>query len=293
MRSEQEMMELIVRVAEKDDRIRAAYLGGSRCNPNVPQDIFQDFDIVYVVEDIRPFRKDPGWIDVFGERLLMQCPVENDLAMGLPCDPENAYGYLIQLADGNRVDCFLQTPAESRKDLASSRLKRLLLDKDGLLPEIPEASDVTHWVKKPTPAEYQSTCNEFWWLLLNVAKGLWREEILYAMDMLNHCIRPELFRMLSWQVGIQKQFSCSVGKCGKYLDCFLPKQVWEDYLETYPTADIPSVWKAVDAMCSLFSDTARSVGEQLGYPYPAKTEDGSLKYVNSVRFLPKDAKDIF
>ena len=108
MRTEQEMMELILDVARKDARIRAVYLCGSRCNQNAPRDIFQDFDIVYVVHDIQPFLEDPGWIDVFGERLMMQLPVENDRAMGLDVD-EESYAYLIQLADGNRVDCVLKT----------------------------------------------------------------------------------------------------------------------------------------------------------------------------------------
>ena len=51
MRSEKEMMELILSVARKDERIRAVYMNGSRTNPNVKKDIFQDYDIVYVVKE--------------------------------------------------------------------------------------------------------------------------------------------------------------------------------------------------------------------------------------------------
>ena len=74
MRSEKEMMDLIIAVANNDVRIRAAYLEGSRANPNVPKDIFQDYDIVYVVTETRSFREDKAWIDRFGERLYMQYP---------------------------------------------------------------------------------------------------------------------------------------------------------------------------------------------------------------------------
>ena len=49
MRSEQEMLELIVDTAKRDGRIRAVIMNGSRANPNAPQDIFRDFDIVYIV----------------------------------------------------------------------------------------------------------------------------------------------------------------------------------------------------------------------------------------------------
>ena len=66
MRSEKEMMELILSVARKDERIRAVYMNGSRTNPNVKKDIFQDYDIVYVVKENRPFYEDERWIDRFG-----------------------------------------------------------------------------------------------------------------------------------------------------------------------------------------------------------------------------------
>ena len=45
MRSEKEMLDLIIDIATNDSRIRAAYLEGSRVNPNVPKDIFQDYDV--------------------------------------------------------------------------------------------------------------------------------------------------------------------------------------------------------------------------------------------------------
>ena len=58
MRTEKEMMELILRTAEEDARIRAVYMNGSRTNPNAPKDIFQDYDIVYVVEETGSFIRD-------------------------------------------------------------------------------------------------------------------------------------------------------------------------------------------------------------------------------------------
>ena len=292
MRTEQEMMELILDVARKDARIRAVHLCGSRCNQNAPRDIFQDFDIVYVVHDIQPFLEDPGWIDVFGERLMMQLPVENDRAMGLDVD-EESYAYLIQLADGNRVDCVLKTLKASLVELSESRLKKVLLDKEGILPILPEASDETHWVQRPSKEAYDACCNEFWWIWLNAAKGLWRGELLYAMEMLDACIRPELLRMLSWMAGARRNFGCSVGKCGKYLDRFLEKEEWEAYLATFFRADPEEIWQAADVMCALFSDTAKKVGEMLGYPYTEAWETGSRTYLERVRSLPKDAENIF
>ena len=49
MRTEQEMLDLIINTAKEDHRIRAVYMEGSRTNPKVPRDIFQDYDIEYIV----------------------------------------------------------------------------------------------------------------------------------------------------------------------------------------------------------------------------------------------------
>ena len=56
MRTEQQMLDLILETARCDERIRAVIMNGSRTNPNAPRDPFQDFDIVYIVTDGGPFR---------------------------------------------------------------------------------------------------------------------------------------------------------------------------------------------------------------------------------------------
>ena len=48
MRTEAEMLAVITSIAEHDPNIRAAYMEGSRINPNAPKDIFQDYDIEFI-----------------------------------------------------------------------------------------------------------------------------------------------------------------------------------------------------------------------------------------------------
>ena len=78
MRTEEEMIQMIQDTARKDDRIRAAYLEGSRANPKVPKDMFQDYDVVYIVEETESFQRDKSWIDRFGKRLYMQYPEDRE-----------------------------------------------------------------------------------------------------------------------------------------------------------------------------------------------------------------------
>ena len=93
MRTEAEMISLIKDVAYNEENIRAAYIEGSRTNPNVPKDIFQDYDIVYVVTATQPFREDKKWINRFGEILYMHYPEDN---VFYPSDVENCYAWQIQ-----------------------------------------------------------------------------------------------------------------------------------------------------------------------------------------------------
>ena len=93
MRSEQEMLDLILNTARNDDRIRAVILNGSRAIPGSPGDIFQDFDIIYLVSDVCSFRKDPDWIRCFGELMILQMPDD----MGdTPVKEDDPFAYLMQ-----------------------------------------------------------------------------------------------------------------------------------------------------------------------------------------------------
>ena len=106
MRTEAEMISLIKDIAFKEENIRAAYIEGSRTNPNAPEDIFQDYDIVYIVTTTKPFREDKEWINNFGKILYMHYPEDN---VFYPSDVENCYGWQIQFADGNRMDLHVCT----------------------------------------------------------------------------------------------------------------------------------------------------------------------------------------
>ncbi|WP_291580020.1 aminoglycoside 6-adenylyltransferase [Clostridium sp. UBA6640] len=290
MRTEQEMFDLILNVAKNDERIRAVFMNGSRINPNATKDIFQDYDIVYVVEETKSFREQKDWIDQFGERLYMQYPEENSY---YPNDIENCYAWLIQFTDGNRLDLTVWTLSQVLKEIEDDRLCRILLDKDKCLPNMPEATDKDYWVKEPTECQFFETCNEYWWCLNNVAKGLWRDEVPYVMDMINYVVRPQLIRLMEWKIGFDTGFTVSVGKSGKYMYKWLEKEEWNTFLKTYPSGNIKDIWKSVFIMCDLFNDIANKVSCNMSIIYNETEANNSLKFLKDVYSLPKDAKEIY
>ncbi|MFS0562313.1 aminoglycoside 6-adenylyltransferase [Terribacillus sp. 179-K 1B1 HS] len=292
MRTNHEMMDLIKNVARKDEQIRAVYMNGSKTNPLVPKDIFQDYDIVYVVTDLTSYLDNPQWIDVFGERLMMQEPDKLDKLRGLNVDT-NSYGYLMLFQDGNRLDLRLQTIEEMQNTYEADSLTVPILDKDGILPLIPPASDKDYHVRQPSEADYYACTNNFWWCLQNVAKGIWRRELPYAKQMFELVIRPCLDQMANWWIGCKHQFQVSPGKMGKYFKNYLPADYWQLYKSTYSDSDQEAFWRSIFTACTLFRLLALDVASHFSFPYADEEEKAMLLFLHTVKELPADAAAIF
>ena len=289
MRTEQEMLELILETARDDERIRAVIMNGSRANPNAPRDPFQDFDIVYIVTEVAPFRRNTAWIERFGELMILQMP---DDMQDLPPKEDGGFTYLMQFTDGNRIDLGLY-PLARLAELERDSLSLLLLDKDGLIEPFAPANESDYLPKQPTAKAFADCCNEFWWVSPYVAKGLWREEIAYAKHMHEHYVRDQLMQMLAWHVGVHTRFSKNPGKFGKYLQHYLPPDLWELLLKTYAGASYKDTWAALFATCDLFRIVALDVAEHFGFDYPHGDDQRVSAHLRHVHGLSKNAKEIY
>jgi len=289
MRSEQEMLDLILDTARNDERIRAVIMNGSRANPNAPRDPFQDFDIVYIVTDVAPFRHNFEWIERFGEIMILQMPED---MQDPPPNNDGGFNYLMQFTDGNRIDLGIDPPA-MLPELVRDSLSVLLLDKDGLIEPFPPANESDYLPMPPTAKAFADCCNEFWWVCPYVAKGLWRAEITYAKHLQDHVVREELMKMLNWSVGVQTRFASNLGKFGKYLQRYLAPELWELLLKTYADACYEHTWEALFAMCELFRIAALRVAEHFGFDYPHGDDARVSAHLRHVRLLPEDAQEIY
>ena len=289
MRSEQEMLELILSTARQDERVRAVILNGSRANPNARRDIFQDYDIVYVVTEVSSFKEDPAWIERFGELMILQLP---DDMLDPPAGDDEGYAYLMQFTDGNRIDLSLY-PLARLAELERDSQSLLLLDKDGLIAPFPPASDRDYLPEPPSAKAFSDCCNEFWWVCPYVAKGLWREEMPYAKTVFEQFVRPQLMKMLTWYVGVKTSFSCSPGKFGKYFQQYLEPQLWAMLEKTYADASYENTWEALSSAGDLFRTTAIQVAAHFGFDYPHGDDERVSAHLRHVRSLPRDAKAMY
>jgi len=239
------MFELILGFASKDERIRAVILNGSRANPNAPRDLFQDYDILYIVTSVDDFVRDRSWIRTFGELIMMQTPDEKVFPPPDAC--KGRFAFLMLFQDGNRIDLtFYPVDQISKLRLESASL--LLMDKDGIIGPLPPASDRDYIPSPPSEKEFQDCCNEFWWIATNIAKGLWRRELPYAKFMFDCPARDALMAMLNWHIGIRTGFSADPGKFGKYFEKHLSEQHWKAFVQTYPDGEFENIWRALFVM---------------------------------------------
>jgi aminoglycoside 6-adenylyltransferase len=289
MRSEREMLELIMDTARNDERIRAVIMNGSRANPNAPRDPFQDFDIVYLVTDVAPFRYNEEWIKRFGEMMIMQMP--EDIQDPPPSD-DGSFAYLMQFTDGNRIDLGL-FPIARLNELEKDSLSLPLLDKDGLIEPFPPPSEDDYLPRPPAAKAFADCCNEFWWVCPYVAKGLWREEILYAKHILDHFVRDQLMKMITWRVGFRTGFSRNLGKFGKNLQGHLEPELWEMLQRTYSDAGYEHTWGALFTACDLFRRMALEVAEHFGFAYPHEDDAHVSAHLKHVRCLSQDAEELY
>jgi aminoglycoside 6-adenylyltransferase len=288
MRSEQEMLQLILDFTSRDDNIRAVLMNGSRANPNAPRDPFQDFDILCLVRDLSPYFRNPDIPPMFGEIMILQLP---DDMMDPPPGPDGHYTYLMQFMDGNRIDLSFHLLSKIEEVIHDS-LTIVLKDKDGLLKNLPPSSDRDYLPKQPTNKAFQDCCNEFWWCNPYAAKGLWRGELTYAKYMIEVVIRPQLMKMLVWYFGMCTGFEKSPGKLGKYLKAGLEPELWVELKATYSDAKFDRIWKSMLVMGRLFRRIACAVASAYGFEYPQGDDERVSAYLLRIKNLPGDAREI-
>ena len=264
MRSEKQVYDTILNFANMDERIRMVTLEGSRTNINIPPDDFQDYDITFFVTDMQSFINSNNWLNVFGERVILQKPEDMELFPAV----EKGFSYLMLFTDDVKIDLTLLPLEFIDEYFTWDKLVKLLLDKDNRIKHPPVPTDIDYHLKKPTERMFDDCCNEFWNTTTYVVKGLCRREILFAIDHLNDIVRKELIRMISWSVGIEQGFDFSLGKNYKFLRRYISEEVWKRLMSTYNMASYSRMWESLEQCMALFREISTTVARLLNYQYP-------------------------
>ncbi len=266
MRSPDEMFALLDEIAASDERIRVMTLEGSRVNPNAMPDVWQDYDITFLVTDVASFTSSDEWLECFGDIVFMQKPEAMEL---FPPDfPAGWFSYLMLFSDGVKIDLTLVPLDDRDAYFAQDPLIRVLLDKDGACPGAGQPSDERFWVQKPPPSHVLDCANEFYLSCTYVARGLLRDELLCANWTFEQIVRVELLRMLGYAAGARNGFPLNTGKHDKRLLRFLSDAERATLLATYRLDTVEAAGKALHAAMDLFETSMAEVCKVLSYGCP-------------------------
>ena len=277
MRSEKEMMGLIVGFAQAHEDVRAAVMTGSRTNPAAAPDPFQDYDVTYLVRDVAPYRQNQEVPRYFGELMILQTPDD----MGDEPGTAASYAFLMQFADGNRIDLTFRDP-DGADLVAADSLSVVLVDKDRQF-ALPPPTLRSYLPRAPAARQFADCCNEFWWLNPYVAKGLYRDQIPYAKGVLDGPMREQLTAMLAWHVGLKTNFEVSIGYLGKHLKTHLAGDLWELVEHTYCDGRREHIWQALFAMDELFRTMAWPLAAARGFHYPEREDTAVSAFIRRIR----------
>lgn len=287
-RTESEIIELLLSTARDDAHIRAVILEGSRANPHAAMDPFQDYDVIFAVTKLEPYRDNFEWIKRFGELMILQIPD----GMGASPILDYKVTYLMQFMDGARIDLNLFL-IDRLKQKGFSEPFKVLLDEDALFDQQPPVGEEAYFPKPPSAKEFFDCCNEFWWVAPYVGKGLWRGDLGYARHWLESVLRAEAMEMLTWYFGTKTGFAANPGKCGKNFHKHIEPTILAQLNETYADADPSQTWKALESMCALFGRAGGMVATYFGYSYPSDGERRVSDYLRHIQSLPRSSNAIY
>ena len=264
MRTETEMFDVILQTA-KVLQVDAVAMSGSRTDTRAPKDEFQDYDVVYVVDDLDNLTSDLSWLDSFGKRIIEQHNVLGNRRL-----------YLMLFEDGNRIDLTLCPKEHIQEWVDSEAGFRVLKDDKGLFKAY-QPNYKRYWICPPTEEEFATSCNEFWWVSTYVVKGIRRNQLIYATDHLYGICQQEVLKVLAWQVASDRGI-VGIGKNYKYLFQYLPTEKEKEFSNLLDFSSVEKLTQSLFATMQFFHQEAKSLAQKMGFDYDKEVAEKMIEY---------------
>ena len=263
-RSQEQMLRLILQTA-KSLQIDAVALSGSRTDTKAPKDEFQDYDVVYVVDDLDTLTRDLAWLHQFGTRNIEQHNILGNRRL-----------YLMLFEDGNRIDLTLCPKDHINEWVDSEADFTVLKDEKGLF-EAYLPNPKRYWTAPPSEEEFTASCNEFWWVSTYVVKGICRNQLIYATDHLYGICQQELLKILAWQVASDRGV-VDIGKNYKYLFNYLLSEKEKEFSALLDFSSLDKITQSLLATMEFFHQEAQYLAQKMGFKYEKEVAEKMIEY---------------
>ena len=268
MRTEAEMLDVILKTAETL-QVEAVAMSGSRTNQNAPKDEFQDYDVVYVVDDFDNLTSDLSWLDYFGKRIIEQEVVLDHRRL-----------YLMLFEDGNRIDLTL-CPKDHIQEWVDSEAGFTVLEDPEHLFEPYSQNLERYWTSPASAIDFEKACNEFWWVSAYVVKGICRKQVIYATDHLYGICQQEFLKILAWQVASARG-RVEIGKNCKYLFNHLPVEKEKELSNLLDFSSLDKITQSLFDTMQLFHREAQILAQKMGFAYDKEIAERMIQYAEDI-----------
>ncbi len=267
MRTETEILDILIKTA-KNLKVKAVAMSGSRACPKAPKDEFQDYDVVYIVDDFDNLTSALSWLNQFGKLII-----EQEVSLG------NRRLYLMLFEDGNRIDLTL-CPKEHIQEWVDSEAGFTVLEDPEHLFEPYSQNLERYWTSPATEKDFEKVCNEFWWVSAYVVKGICRKQVIYATDHLYGICQQEFLKILAWQVASNRGV-VDIGKNYKYLFNYLPTEKEKEFSDLLDFSSIDKITQSLLATMQLFHREAQRLAQKLGFDYDKEVAEKMIEYAEA------------
>ena len=261
------MLRLILQTAETL-QIEAVAMSGSRTNSQAPKDEFQDYDVLYVVDNLDTLTSNLAWLDQFGTRIIEQHNILGNRRL-----------YLMLFEDGNRIDLTICPKDYINEWVDSEAGFTVLVDEKGLF-ESYTTSPQRYWTSPANAIEFEKACNEFWWVSAYVVKGICRKQVIYETDHLYGICQQELLKLLAWQVASDKG-KIDIGKNYKYLFNYLPSEKEKEFSNLLDFSSLDKITQSLLATMKIFHQEAQILSQKMGFEYDREVAEKMIQYAES------------
>lgn len=263
-RSQEQMLRLILQTA-KSLQVDAVALSGSRTDTKAPIDEFQDYDVVYVVDNLDNLTGDISWLDQFGKRII-----EQEVTLG------HRRLFLMLFEDGNRIDLTLCPKDQIQEWVENEADFTVLEDPKGLFESYSPRPE-RFWIHPASEMDFEKTCNEFWWVSDYVVKGICRKQVIYATDHLYGICQQELLKVLAWQVASDRG-KVDIGKNYKYLFNYLTAEKEKEFSNLLDFSSLDKITQSLLATMQIFHQEAQILAQKMGFDHDRDVTEKMIQY---------------
>lgn len=274
----EEILNKIIEWAKSEDSVRGLIVEGSIAQGQ--GDGLSDVDISIFVKNIESFVHSDSWIYKMA-KIWVYSPDKYDFNNSV------IHTKLVIYKGGIKVDYSLWD-VSLIKDLISSNSSekfatgyKVLLDKDGLLKNLPLPSFKYKVRPKPTEEEFIFNVKEFWFEAYHIAKYLKREDLWIAKSR-DWATKELLLKMMEWHTLAKNNWNINVNWLGKNIKQWVEPKIHNRLNNIFGHFDSEDSWKALIATIDLFRDLSKETAKLLRFSYPDDIDKNLTEFINKL-----------